>query len=222
MATRTADKAGFVPRLVNGRPLKSIHQFSNKRRAELQRLLGLGGTSKRLERITTKRTRRSDHERHTASRRIIDLLVTEGIGTLCICMGMGMGMGMGKHPNWKQEVRMGKRTNQTFVAVPHARFIALLTYKAELVGIPVLVTEESDTSKASFLDADPLPVFGTAAAETTVFSGKRVQRGLSRAANGRHITADVNGAYTIMRTVAPDAFAHGSSGCVVHPLRLAA
>ncbi|HEX9414703.1 MAG TPA: transposase [Ktedonobacterales bacterium] len=212
LATITADKAGFVPRIVNGRPVKSINQFYNKRRAELQSLLGMVGTSKRLERITTKRTRRIDHELHTASRRIIDLLVTEGIGTLCI----------GKNPNWKQEVRMGKRTNQNFVAVPHARFIEMLTYKAELVGIQVLVTEESYTSKASFLDADPLPVFGTAAAETTVFSGKRVQRGLYRAANGRHITADVNGAYNIMRTVAPEAFAQRSRGCVVHPVRLAA
>jgi putative transposase len=212
LATITADKAGFVPRIVNGRPVKSINQFYNKRRAELQSLLGLVGTSKRLERITTKRTRRIDHELHTASRRIIDLLVTEGIGTLCI----------GKNPNWKQEVRMGKRNNQNFVAVPHARFIEMLTYKAELVGIQVLVTEESYTSKASFLDADPLPVFGTAAAETTVFSGKRVQRGLYRAANGRHINADVNGAYNIIRKVAPDAFAQRSRGCVVHPVRLAA
>jgi len=212
LATITADKAGFVPRIVNGRPVKSIHQFYNKRRAELQSLLGMVGTSKRLERMTTKRTRRIDHELHTASRRIIDLLVTEGIGTLCI----------GKNPNWKQEACMGKRNNQNVVAVPHARFIEMLTYKAALVGIQVLVTEESYTSKASFLDADPLPVFGTAAAETTVFSGKRVQRGLYRAANGRHINADVNGAYNIMRKVAPEAFAHGSRGCVVHPVRLAA
>jgi putative transposase len=212
LATITADKAGFVPRIVNGRPVTSINQFSNKRRAEWPRRLGTVGTSKRLERITTKRTRRIEHYLHTASRRIIELLAAEGIGTLCI----------GKNPTWKQEASMGRRTNQHFVSVPHARFIAMLTYKAELVGIQVLVTEESYTSKASFLDTDPLPVFGTAAAETTVFSGKRVQRGLYRAATGRHINADVNGAYNIMRTVAPEAFAQGSSGCVVHPVRLAA
>ena len=44
--------------------------------------------------------------------------------------------------------------------MPHARFIEMLTYKAELVGIQVIVTEESYTSKASFLDADPLLVYG--------------------------------------------------------------
>jgi putative transposase len=211
LATITADKAGFVPRIVNGRPVKSINQFYNKRRAELQSCLGTVGTSTRLQRITVKRTRCIDHYLHTASRRIVDLLVAEGIGTLCI----------GKHPTWKQEANMGRRNNQNFVSVPHARFVEMLTYKSELVGIRMLVTEESYTSKASFLDAVPLPVYG-AAKPAPIFSGKRVKRGLYRAANGRHINADVNGSYNIMCKVAPDAFAQGSRGCVVHPMRLAA
>ena len=209
LAVLTSDKPGFVPRLVNGRPVKSINQFYNKRRADLQHLLGDVGTSRRLERTTTKRTRRIDWYLHTVSRRLIDLLVAEGIGTLCI----------GKNPLWKQDAHLGKRGNQTFVSVPHARFIAMLTYKAELVGIRVLVTEESYTSKASFLDADPLPVYG--AADRPAFSGRRVKRGLYRAADGTPINADVNGAYNIIRKVAPEAFAQGSRGCVVHPLRLA-
>jgi len=213
LATLASDKPGFVPRIVNGRPVKSINQFYNKRRAEWQSRLGEAGkmhTSRRLERLTTKRTRRIDHYLHTASRHIIDLLVAAGIGTLCI----------GKNPLWKQEAHMGKRGNQNFVSVPHARFIELLTYKAALVGIQVIVTEESYTSKASFLDADPLPVYGVQ--ETPpVFSGNRVTRGLYRTADGRHINADVNGAYNIVRKVAPEAFAQGSRGCVVHPVRLA-
>ena len=115
---------------------------------------------------------------------------------------------------------MGRRNNQNFLSIPHARFIEMLTYKAELVGIQVLVTEESSTSTASFLDADPLPVYGTPG--IPAFSGRRVKRGLYRAADGTPINADVNGAYTIIRTVAPEAFAQRSSGCVVHPVRLAA
>src|SRR5262249_48204709 len=140
---------------------------------------------------------------------VIDLLVEEGIGTLVI----------GKNPLWKQEVGMGRRNNQNFVSVPHARFIELLTYKAELVGIQVSITEESYTSKASFLDADHLTIYG--AESSTICSGRRVKRGLYRAAGGRHINADVNGAYNIIRKVAPDALAQGSRGCVVHPIRLA-
>ncbi len=211
LAAITADTAGFVPRIVNGRPVKSINQFYNKRRAEVQTQLGQAYTSKRLERITTRRTQRIDHYLHTASRRIIDLLVAEGIGTLCI----------GKNPKWKQDVHLGKRTNQNFVAVPHARFIDMLTYKAQLVGIQVQITEESYTSKASFLDADPLPIYA-AKNPSPAFSGRRVKRGLYRAADGRHINADVNGSYNIIRKVAPDAFVQGSRGCVVHPVRLAA
>jgi IS605 OrfB family transposase len=214
LATLAADKPGFIPRIVNGRPVKATNHSYHKRRAALQSHLadqGAARTGRRLKRPTTKRTRRIDRYLHTASRRIIALLVAEGIGTLCI----------GKNPLWKQEVRLGRRTNQNFVSAPHARFIAMLSYKAELVGIQVIVTEERYTSTASFLDADPLPVYDPTQ-PARAFSGRRVKRGLYRAADGRHINADVNGAYNIMRKVAPDAFAQGRSGCVVHPVRLAA
>ncbi len=213
LATLASDKPGFIPRIVNGRPVKSINQYYNKCRAELQRHLAdqrEACTSRRLERITTKRTQRIDHYLHTASRRIIDLLVAEGIGTLVI----------GKNPLWKQKAHLGRRRNQSFVSVPHARFIEMLTYKAMLVGIRVVLTEESYTSKASFLDVDPLPVYGEAV--TLAFSGRRVKRGLYRAADGTPIHADVNGAYNIIRKVAPEAFVQGSRGCVVHPVRLSA
>src|SRR5262249_5050519 len=36
LATIASDKAGFVPRIVNGRPVKSINQCYNQRKAELQ------------------------------------------------------------------------------------------------------------------------------------------------------------------------------------------
>ncbi len=167
LAAITSNRAGFVPRLVNGRPVKSLNQFYNKRKAELQHKLGTPSTTAQLERLTAHRTRQIDHYLHTASRRIIDLLVAEGIGTLVI----------GKNPLWKQETRMGKRGNQHVVSMPHARFIAMLTYKAALVGIQVKITEESYTSQASFLDADPLPVYDPQHKEKPTFSGRRLKRG---------------------------------------------
>jgi putative transposase len=208
LAALTSNKPGFVPRMVNGRPVKSINQFYNKRKAEVQQKLGTTGTTQQMERLTANRTRQIEHYLHTASRRIIDLLVAEGIGTLCI----------GKNPLWKQNGRMGKRGNQNFVLVPHARFIGMLTYKAELVGIQVKITEESYTSKASFLDADPLPIYGDK--DIPAFSGRRVKRGLYRAADGRHINADVNGSYNTIRKVLPDAFGKGIAGAAVHPVWL--
>jgi putative transposase len=211
LAALTSNKPNFKPVIVNGRPVKSINQFYNKRRAQLQKKLGKTGTTKRMERLTNKRIRRIDHYMHMASRYIIDVLVKEGIGVLCI----------GKNDGWKQECEMGKRNNQNFVQIPHARFISMLTYKAELVGIRVEITEESYTSKASFLDRDPLPVRQPNDDTTYTFSGKRVERGLYRASNGRDINADSNGSYNIIRKVAPDAFgSEGVEDFAVHPVRI--
>ncbi|MFL5706724.1 MAG: RNA-guided endonuclease InsQ/TnpB family protein [Ktedonobacteraceae bacterium] len=208
LAALTSNKRGFVPRLVNGRPVKSINQFYNKHRADLQsqlaRMDAKRHTSDRLERLTNKRTRKIDHYFHIASRRMINLLVSEGIGTLVI----------GYNQEWKQEVNIGKRNNQNFVSIPFARFIHLLTYKAQLMGIQVVMTEESYTSKCSFLDGEPI-------GKHEVYQGKRIKRGLFRSASGKQYNADANGSYNILRKVASDAFVQGSSGCVVHPIPLA-
>ena len=216
----TSNKPGFRSVLVNGRPVKSMNQFYNKRKAELQSKLGHTGTTKRMEHITNKRNRRIDHYMHTASKRIIGLLVQEGIGVLCI----------GKNDSWKQEANIGKRNNQNFVQIPHARFIAMLTYKAELVGIRVEITEESYTSKASLLDLDPLPARDpNNGNEKYTFSGKRIKRGLYRTSDGRHVNADINGSGNIIRKVAPNAFQRAEgvedgkavlASLVVHPVRI--
>jgi IS605 OrfB family transposase len=212
LAAIASNKPGFVPRLVNGRPLKAMNQWYNKRKAHLQKKLGKNGMTHQMERLTDKRNRRITHALHTTSKQIVDLLVAEKIGTLII----------GKNDGWKQEVEMGTRNNQNFVQIPHARFIAMLTYKAELVGIQVILTEESYTSKASFLDLDPLPVHDPVRMEEPKFSGRRVKRGLYRASGKRYLNADVNGAYNIIRKGKPDAFtAKGVAGLVVHPVRIA-
>jgi putative transposase len=213
LAALTSNKPGFVPRLVNGRPLKATNQLYNKQREHKQKNLAKGKrfTSRRLDRITTKRNRRVQHYLHTASRRIIDLLVAEGIGTLII----------GKNPFWKQEVGMGRKNNQEFVQIPHARFIEILTYKAALVGIHVMVTEESYTSKASFLDRDELPAYDPLREEELRFRGKREGRWY-RTSDKRLIHSDVNGSYNIARKVFPTAFdGLGIEATAVRPRRLA-
>jgi IS605 OrfB family transposase len=191
--------------------VKAINQFYNKRRARLQAKLPQGVyTSRQLDTLTDKRGRQITDFLHVASRRIMHHLVKQRIGTLVI----------GKNDGWKQGIELGKRTNQNFVFVPHARFIAMLRYKAELVGIQVQITEESSTSQASFLDGDPLPVYAPAN-PAPLFSGRRLKRGLYRAADGRCLNADVHGAYNILRKVVPDAFGNGIGGVVVHPDRIA-
>ena len=205
LAAVTSNKPGFVPLLVNGRPLKSQNQFYNKRKTFLQSQLDdkEDGTSQRIEKLSDRRNRRISHDLHTASRRIIDHLVSEGIGTLII----------GKNPNWKQEVSLGKRNNQNFVSIPHARFVKMLSDKAQLVSIKVVITEESYTSTCSFLDLEPIE-------KRESYMGLRLNRGLFRAKSGRLINADVNGAFHIIRKVAPHAFADGVEGVVVHPVKV--
>nr|WP_246035475.1 transposase [Dictyobacter kobayashii] len=218
----TSNKTGFVPRLVNGRPIKSVNQRYNKQAAKLRKKMSHNHhTSRTLERVSAKRTRRIEHYMHTVSRRLIDVLVTEQIATLVI----------GNNPGWKQESSMSKKQNQHFVQLPHARFIDMLTYKATLVGISVIVQEESYTSKASFLDLDPIPVYGKTGEKQPVFSGRRIARGLYKAKSGRVFNADVNGSYNILRKALPDAFSNGikdvnktlvalPASLVVHPVRI--
>ncbi len=220
LAAITSNRVGFIPRLVNGRMLKAMNQWYNKRMKELKLCLPKEDrecVTKQMEQITNKRNRQVNHYLHAASKRIIDFLVKQGVGTIIV----------GKNPLWKQEAGMGKRNNQNFVQIPHAKFIDMLTYKAELVGIQVEVQEESYTSKASFLDLDPIPTYKPDDDTEYTFSGKRIGRRnrLYRTKDGKIICADVNGSYNILRKSKPDAFAHadakGIAAYVVQPLRLA-
>jgi putative transposase len=209
LAAVTSNQAGFRPLLINGRPLQSMNAYYNKQKAALQsRCHGNHGggetqTSRRIRRLTHKRNCKVDNYLHHASSVVIKELVKYGIGTLVI----------GKNPLWKQEVNLGKRTNQTFVNIPHARFIDQLRYKAALVGITVVLTEESYTSKCSFLDSEAIGKHET-------YMGKRKHRGLFVASDGRQINADINAAANILRKVFPNAFADGIQGVVARPVRI--
>lgn len=61
-------------------------------------------------------------------------------------------------------------------------------------GISVIVTEESYTSKCSFLDDEDI-------CKHEKYAGKRIKRGLYKASDGRLINADVNGALNILKKV---------------------
>ncbi|MTJ17181.1 MULTISPECIES: RNA-guided endonuclease TnpB family protein [unclassified Dolichospermum] len=207
LATVTFNQAGLIPFLINGRPLKSINHFFNKKKAELQAILKTT-TSKRLQNLCIKRNFKVDDYLHKASRYLINKLVELNIGTLVI----------GKNEGWKQELNIGSKNNQNFTQIPHTRFIEQLTYKAELEGISVIITEESYTSKSSFLDQDVLPTYKKG--ENHSFSGKRIKRGLYKSAQGILVNADVNGSLNILRKAIPNAFADGIKGIVVSPVKV--
>ena len=212
LAALTSNQKGFIPILINGRPLKSINQFYNKRKAFLQSLLkGKQPTSKLIQRITANRNNSVDTYLHQASRWIINHLDKYGIGKLII----------GKNPLWKQEVNNGKKTNQSFVNIPHARLIEMLSYKGAMKGIEVITNEESYTSRASFLNLDFIPSYGDNNAPEIKFSGYRETRGIYKIkGETTRISADVNASYNILRKVVPTAFSQGIEGVVVRPIRI--
>ena len=109
---------------------------------------------------------------------------------------------LGSNKNWKQKTDIGKQNNQKFVMLPIARLQAMIQYKAEREGIHVVIQEESYTSRASFPDKDTIPVYGSG--EDTVFSGKRVKRGLYKTSTGILINADCNAAANILRKALPN------------------
>ena len=173
LATVGSNCPDFKPFIVCGRALKACNQQYNKVKALLQSQLPKNRFfSHKIEALTNSRNAKMDYYLHTSSRFIIDQLVNQDVKHLII----------GKNDNWKQNINLGKRTNQSFTSIPHARFITLLEYKAQLAGIKVTVAEESYTSKCSFLDLEPIK-------KQVEYLGRRVKRGLFRASNGRKYNA---------------------------------
>ena len=186
---------GIRPLLYNGRPIKSINQYYNKTRAKLRSELPKNvRTSKRLKRLSIKRSNKIDYEMHKISSHIINEAVRNNISKIFI----------GNNVGWKNEINIGKRNNQNFVNIPHAKLFHQLSYKASLKGIDVIFTEESYTSKASFFDRDGLSVYGNP--DNHKFSGKRIKRGLYKDSKGNVWNADLNGAANIMRKCSDEAY----------------
>jgi IS605 OrfB family transposase len=201
----TSNHPGIKPLLINGRPLKRINQYFNKCVAKAQSMEAW----QPIKQLSSKRDRRVDNYLHTVSRRVIDWCQVNDVGQLVI----------GNNQGWKQKINIGRKNNQAFTKIPHAKLISLLTYKARLAGIEVVLTEESYTSKASALDQDKLPVYKAKSDSQPVFSGKRVKRGLYRTDVGRIINADTNGSLNIARKVIPN-FMDGIEGLPFIPVVL--
>ncbi len=129
-------------------------------------------SSIRLKKLCNKREFKINDYLHETSRLIIDTLINEKIVTLII----------GHNQDWKQNINIGKRSNQNFVQIPYNKLIQMLSYKAEMVGIKVILTEESYTSKASFMDNSSLRIYKKGQKNNKLLFpfGKRVKRGLYR------------------------------------------
>ena len=109
-------------------------------------------------------------------------LVLHGIKTVIIGHNIGQ----------KQDIDLGKFTNQNFVNIPFTKLTSMLEYKCQLAGINFVVSEESYTSLCSFVDKEEI-------CKHKEYFGNRVERGLFETSSGLLINADVNGSLNIGR-----------------------
>lgn len=174
----------FNPILINGRPLKAINQLANKEIAKLKSKLSVqeSYTSPLLQSVYNKRARRITDMLHKITTQLVNHLDSHNIDTVIFGHNIGQ----------KQDINLGKVTNQNFVQIPFTQLIAQLQYKCQLKGIQFIVTEESHTSKCSFLDKESVEHHEN-------YKGKRVKRGLFKTSKGILINADVNGSLNIGR-----------------------
>ena len=179
---------GVNPLVVKGSKLKSVNQGYNRLIAKAKSKLPANQkTSQLIHRLWRNRELKLQAELHKVTSFLSLYFDEMAIETVFI----------GKNQGWKQEVSLGKKTNQSFTQIPFNTFISQLTYKCLVKGIKVVEQEESYTSKASFLDEDEIPVYKDVQAKPQ-FSGKRISRGLYKAKDGRVLNADVNGSYNIL------------------------
>ena len=196
---------GLIPFIVNGRIMKSFNQWYNKKKAKLMSFVGDRGSSNRIRRITLFRNCWIEDKLHKISRYIVNFCRSNNIGTIII----------GLNKEWKQEINIGRRNNQHFVSIPHSKLIDKIVYKAKLLGINVVIHEESYTSKIDHLAFEPLK-------KQESYLGKRKKRGLFQSSIGKLINADINGSIGIARKVIGDSFIGKiiDSGFVFNPIRV--
>ena len=145
--------------------------------------------SQRVDDLWEYRDRVLYHDYTTITNEVVRTLCSTGVE--CVIIGYNQSI--------KQRMRMGKKNNRNFAYIPMKKILDNLAWKLSKAGIIVIWSEESYTSRASFIDNDPLPVYGDNTVK--VFNGYRKHRGLYVSKHGGCIHADVNGAYNIMRKV---------------------
>ena len=201
--------------LIDGKRLKSINQWYNKRNAQLQSKKdkqGIKSFTHRQARLYQWRHNCVRDYLNKAARLIINHCIEHQIGKLIV----------GYNPGIKQEVNIGKSNNQNFVQIPFWQLRRKLEALCQKYGIEYLEQEESYTSKASFYDKDPVPVYNADNPTKHKFSGKRIKRGLYRTKDRHLVSADINGSANILtKSMHGLLIERVSSGFLANPLRIA-
>lgn len=193
-----SNNCGLTPFIINGRVIKSKNRYYRDEISRLQSCLEKcqgEDSSKRIRKLWKKRDCYFRDKWHQISCYLVKYCRENNIGVIVY----------GKNQLWKQKCNMGHKNNHEFGLIPHARFFEILKDHCYKEGIEVIETEESYTSKASFLDNDFIPVFGQPLCNWKP-SGRRPKRGFYKSSNGTMINADINGASNIIRKAIEIAF----------------
>jgi putative transposase len=229
--------------LIDGKRLKSINQWYNKRNAQLQSAKDKQGIKSFTAwnmvgkpdrfRLTNKQARlyqwRSNCVRdylNKSVRTIINHCLATSIGKIVV----------GYNPGIKQEINIGKSNNQNFVQIPFWQLRSKLKALCLRYGIEYLEQEESYTSKGSFYDQDEIPVYNAdnptpiayggnpqdrVGSSKHRFSGRRIKRGLYKTKDKHLVSADINGSANILvKSKHRLDFQRVSSGFLANPLRI--
>ena len=170
---------------------------------ELRTLLRAVYEDVEYRRLMAKKARWVNDYLHKLSTKLVQDCLANGIDVIVV----------GRNIGWKQEVNMGATQNRQFCLVAHATLIRLLKYKADAAGIGLVTTEESYTSKTSFVNGDILECYADKT-QTKVNqlplvakTGRRssVDRNWfynkNRDGRWKWVHADINGAFNIIRKV---------------------
>jgi IS605 OrfB family transposase len=195
--------------IVDGFKLKSLTQWYNKQVAIIKENKPQGFWNSRLAHITEKRNRQVKDAVNKTARLIVNYCLAHNIGTIVFGWNQGN----------KDGIETGKVNNQKIVQTPTSRLKKRIEELCNQNGIQFVETEESYTSKASFLDGDSLPKYGEPALregfppqatgeprrgakpDNWNPSGTRPKRGQYKTEAGEFINADCNGAANILRKV---------------------
>lgn len=176
---------GFKPFIIKGGIAKSNNHYYNKKFAYYRSIENKKGNfrdTKRIKRLHLKHNNKINLFFHRVSKQIIEYCKENDIGTVII----------GYNKDWKQNINLGKKTNQNFVQLPFLKLVNQLKYKGELIGIDVQTISEEYTSqkccRCGIIDKK-----------------NRIKRGLYICKKcGLKINADINASYNIMKKAFPN------------------
>lgn len=170
--------------IFSGKHIKSKNAYYNKEIARLTSIVMKQcknskhfRRTKQIIKLQTKRNNYIKDQIHKISKNIVELALIMDCNTIVI----------GDFSGIKQENHA-----KSFVQIPQQELVKKIKYKAELVGLKVIMVNESYTSGCSAIDLEEIN-------KANYNKSRRITRGLFKTNNGMLINADVNGALNILR-----------------------